>query len=399
MAIDPNLCDATPGDPQRPSRPAKSGAGKDGAPTNLPPSKPLQIFLLAALLITGAAYVVGEWTELATEQNLAHHPTKLRRLVAAQNEFLTETALGHEAEAKKQYTEAVGHFRHALLGQVNTEGRLNLGNALLKTGNPAMAFSQFQEALRLDPGQEAIYAGWGEALLSQSNIDAAEQICQDGLRRNTNFARVHYLYARILGQKEQAALAASSAAGAALFAHDAARHYADAERLGLTDPDFERDYGTLLNKQAEYAQAEARLAQAVRQQPGSGAAQFQLALAQDRQGKYADAISHYEATLAALPDDPATLNNLALIYASSSDRAVRSPKMAVSLATRACDATNNKNARYMDTLARAYAADGDFFQAVVWEDKAVQCATQSTDHDLLRELQPRFSLFVQHKNE
>jgi len=70
--------------------------------------------------------------------------------------------------------------------------------------------------------------------------------------------------------------------------------------------------------------------------------------------------------------------------------------MAVSLATRACDATNNKNARYMDTLARAYAADGDFFQAVVWEDKAVQCATQSTDHDLLREMFTIFPYARQH---
>jgi hypothetical protein len=53
----------------------------------------------------------------------------------------------------------------------------------------------------------------------------------------------------------------------------------------------------------------------------------------------------------------------------------------------------------MDTLARAYAADGDFFQAIAWEDKAVRRATQLMDHGLLREFQPRFNLFVQHKTE
>jgi hypothetical protein len=73
--------------------------------------------------------------------------------------------------------------------------------------------------------------------------------------------------------------------------------------------------------------------------------------------------------------------------------------MAVLLATRACDATTSQNARYMDTLARAHAADGDFFQAITWEDKAVKRAAQLGDHDLLRELQPHFNLFVQHKTE
>jgi hypothetical protein len=95
----------------------------------------------------------------------------------------------------------------------------------------------------------------------------------------------------------------------------------------------------------------------------------------------------------------ATLNNLALLYATATNREVRSSKMAVLLATRACDATTSQNARYMDTLARAYAADGDFVQAIAWEDKAVRRATQLADHDLLRELQPRFSLFVQHRAE
>ena len=86
-------------------------------------------------------------------------------------------------------------------------------------------------------------------------------------------------------------------------------------------------------------------------------------------------------------------------YATATNQEVRSSKMAVQLATRACDATTSQNAPYMDTLARAYAADGDFFQAIAWEDKAVRRAAQLGDHDLLREFQPRFNLFTQHKAE
>lgn len=415
MANEPNTPGANPSDPLLASIRAKAAAVKP-LPNPAPPSnKPLQIFLLVALVITGAAYVVDEWTKVTTEETMAKRPSKLRRLVAAQSQFLDETALGQQAEVKKKYEDAVLHYRQALLAQDNAEGRLNLGNALLKQGNPDMAFSQFKDALRLDPGKEAVYVAWGQALSFQGKMDEAEHLYQDALRQNTNFAQVHYNFARVLEQQQQTALAvqhaaelanpqnpqaaAKSAAEAQLLGSDALKHYVAAEQLGMNTPEFWCNYGTLLNRLGKFPQAEACLIKSVTQQPGSGAAQFQLAVAQNQQGKYADAVGHYEATLASLPDDPAALNNLALLYATATNQEVRSSKMAVLLATRACDATTSQNARYMDTLARAYAADGDFFQAISWEDRAVKRAAQLSDHDLLRELQPRFNLFVQHKTE
>jgi tetratricopeptide (TPR) repeat protein len=411
--MDPNTPGANPPDPLPASIRARVAAESDQPHPGLPPSKPLQIFLLVALVISGAAYVVNEWTEFTTEDTLAKRPSKLRRLVADQSQFLTNTDLGRQAEARKKYDEAILHYRQALLGRDNAEGHLNLGNVLLKQGNPDMAFSQFKEAIRMNPGLEAVYVAWGQALKLQGKTDEAVELYQDALRHNPNFAQVHYNFAMALEQQQQAAqaaqraaelarqpqAAAKAAAEAQLFGSDAAKHYATAEQLGMNTPDFWCSYGTLLNKQGKLPQAEACLKTAVAQQPGLGAAQFQLAVAEDRQGKYADAIGHYEATLASIPDDVATLNNLALLYATATNQEVRSSKMAVMLATRACDATTSQNARYMDTLARAYAADGDFSQAIAWEDKAVRRATQLADHDLLRELQPRLSLFVQHKTE
>ena len=73
--------------------------------------------------------------------------------------------------------------------------------------------------------------------------------------------------------------------------------------------------------------------------------------------------------------------------------------MAILLATRATDATTDQNASYMDTLARAYAADGDFNEATTWEEKAVRRASQLGNHELLREFEPRFNRFLQHKTD
>src|ERR1035441_1043247 len=103
MPIDPKTPDADPPDPQPASIRAKAAAGRDRPHPGLQPSNPLQIFLLAALVITGAAYVVDEWTQMTTEEALAKRPSKVRRLLAAQNQFLTETELGRHSEAKKKY--------------------------------------------------------------------------------------------------------------------------------------------------------------------------------------------------------------------------------------------------------------------------------------------------------
>ena len=104
-----------------------------------------------------------------------------------------------------------------------------------------------------------------------------------------------------------------------LDAADAVKHYAAAERAGLDTADFWRDYGAMLNREGKYPEAETCLKKAVALKATSGEAEFQLALAEDRQGKYADAIGHYEASLAAMPDSPAALNNLALLYATATN--------------------------------------------------------------------------------
>jgi tetratricopeptide (TPR) repeat protein len=410
-------------DEPKPAKPKSSNAdaassgeasgNNPNQPQRMPPSPPLQVFLLVALLLTGTAYVVDQWTTMTTEQALKPRPSKLKRLVANQIAFFSETALGHQAETNNHLDEAITHYRRALLHEANAEGRLNLGNALLKQGNPDMAFSQFKEALRLDPNYEQVYLDWGRTLALQGKLDESVQLYQDALRHNSNFAKVHYNFAKVLEQQQQTALVAQktaemasqaqaalrSGAEAQLYENDAVKQYAAAERAGLNTPEFWCSYGTLLNKEGKFAEAEDRLEKAVTKQPAMGVAQFQLATALDRQGKYADAVAHYEATLAAVPDDPQTLNDLALLYATATNQQARSSKMAVLLATRASDSAANQNPRFMDTLARAYAADGDFFQAVAWEDKAVRRATQLGNHDLIRELQPRLNLFVNHRSE
>jgi len=394
MASDPNTPDPI-GDTHFARLRAKGSEANRPLVPAIPPSKPLQIFLLLAMVTTGLAYVVGEWTDLSSSQVQMKRPTKLKRLVISQGQFLDETKLGRAAEDKKQYNEAVLRYRRALQAENIAEGHYHLGVALLKQGGPSAAFAQFTEALRQNPDLAGVYSAWGQALMVQGKPEEAVGIYKRALQYNPNFGRIHYNLAQALEEQERTA----APTDAQRLETQAARHYARAAALGVQSPEFWTSYGTFLNKQGKFAEAEDCLNRAASQKPELGAAQFQLALAQDKLGKTGEAIAHYEATLAAMPNDPSALNSLALLYATTPNKDARSPKMAVLLATRACEATTSQNAHFVDTLARAYAADGDFLQAIASEEKAIRRASQLQERDLLNEFNARYALFVQHKTE
>jgi len=372
-------------------------------------SKPVRWFMLAVLLVACAGYFAGE----RIERTFGRHWNGLGGAATTEQKHLSHSQSGDEAFAKKHYDQAVSEYRLALKDQDSGEAHEHLGEALLKQGNPEAAFAEFQASLRLDAACVNAASAWGQALAAEGKPEEAARVLQDALQRNAESGLLHYNLATTLlqmqinaegrrrmavaaGQTEVAQSAETEVKG---LATNALRHFATASRNKFDSPAFWGDYGQLLNQMGKYPEAEGCLVRSVAEDASVAAAHFQLALAEDHLGQYAEAIEHYEKVLQLTPNDPDTLNALALLYASATNAEVRTPKMAVQLATRACDATTDQNARYMDTLARSCAADGDFFQAITWEDKAIRRATQLGDKDLARELQEREELFMDHKTE
>jgi tetratricopeptide (TPR) repeat protein len=412
MVDDPNK---TAGASEKPGETGeKRGTGyfaKNPMP-EVPPSKPLQWFLLGAFLITGAAYLVGQWSERTSSKTQARFESKLHHLVQSQSDYLAHSKNADEALAGKHYDQAVSEYRLALQSQDNAEGHDHLGQALLKQGDADAAFIEFGNALRLNPALVDAASAWGLALASQGKPEEAAHVFQTALQSNPDSGLLHYDLGTALlqmrtsaegrsrmasgaGKTQEAQAAATEAKG---LADDALRHFIKASRNKVDSPAFWCAYGQLLNQLGQYAEAEPQLLRSITEDAGMAAAQFQLAVADDHLGKYADAIAHYNKVLTLTPDNTDTLNSLALLYATATNAEVRTSKMAVQLATRACDATGNQNARFMDTLARSYAADGDYFQAIAWEDKAIHRATQLNEEDLVREFQARQAKLTDHKS-
>jgi tetratricopeptide (TPR) repeat protein len=99
---------------------------------------------------------------------------------------------------------------------------------------------------------------------------------------------------------------------------------------------------------------------------------FNLATAQQASGDAAAAVETYESVLAKQPDMMAAANNLAWILASDPDARVRSHEKARSLAEFACRKTDYKEPAYLDTLAVAAAAGGDFDTAIKMGQRAAE---------------------------
>jgi tetratricopeptide (TPR) repeat protein len=365
-------------------------SGKPGGPkaseTDPPPSLLLRIFLICAFVITVGAYVAGQRSEAAGQDDAGRRQNeKLHRLLQERSKYQTYTKTGFQEENQRHYDLAVSNFHNALIIQDTAEGHYNLGGALLQQSRRAEAMEQFKAALERDPKLRDAYTSWGQALMDEGKADEAARIYGQAVAQNPDYSLTHFKLALALQaqRKNPEALA----------------EFSQAARLGLDDADFWLRFGTVLNQEGKFAEAETNLARAAAMRADLPSLQFQLALAQQKQGKFTEAIAHYESALAGTPDEPDSLNNLALIHATATNADARNPKLAVSLATRASAAAGDRNPRYLDTLARSYAADGDFTQAALWEKKAMDRAGELGDKALEGESSARYALFQRHQTE
>jgi peroxiredoxin len=101
----------------------------------------------------------------------------------------------------------------------------------------------------------------------------------------------------------------------------------------------------------------------------------------------AAAIAAYEAALEKAPDTAAVLNNLASVLVTASDRSLRNPGRALTIAEKAVALTGGRSAALLDTLAAAQAAGGDFQSAAATATRALETARATGEKDLLPALE------------
>jgi len=148
-----------------------------------------------------------------------------------------------------------------------------------------------------------------------------------------------------------------------------------------------------LSRQGRLDQAVAQWQEILRQQPNYAKVHENLAGVFFKQGDYKSAITHWTEAHRIEPDNVEILNNLAWIWATCDDPQLRNPPRALQLARRAGELTDFQQPDYLDTLAAAYAAAGQFPQAVETAQKAIKLASAAGQNNLTQRIQKRLLLY------
>jgi len=94
---------------------------------------------------------------------------------------------------------------------------------------------------------------------------------------------------------------------------------------------------------------------------------------------------------AALQNTPRALNSLAWFLATCQDDSIRNGVEAVRHATQACELTYWQEWKYIDTLAAAWAENGDFKRAIEYEQQAL--GVKSVDEEARAKMEDRIALY------
>lgn len=154
------------------------------------------------------------------------------------------------------------------------------------------------------------------------------------------------------------------------------------------------DLGEVYQKQGERSSAQRLWLRALELQPRHPRTLNQLGLLSLEQGKAAEAEQRFQQAIDAQSDYFPAANNLAWMWATHPESAVRRGKEAVFLAQRLLERIGPRT-ELLDTLAAAYAETGDFERAVSTATQAIEQAQKSRQTVLAQEITTRLEAYRQ----
>ena len=307
-----------------------------------------------------------------------------RAIAVTRDNYVAYNGLGGALDAEHRPQEAFTNY--AIAVQINPhypEGQYNLGTSLLDAGQLDDAVTHLTAALARNPDYGPAHANLGKTLMKQGKLDEAAAHLRRAMELSPDYAPAHYNYATILLHQSKL--------------DDAIAEFRQAVRLKPGYGEAEGNLGVALMTQGHAAEGIAHLTESVRLQPTDPSLHFNLALAFASQHQTTNAIAEYREILRLNPDHAAALNNLAWLLACDPQPAIRNGPEAVRLAQKACELSANQQAAPVITLAAAQAECGQFSDATVTAQKAVDLAAAANDTNNLAKAQKLLALFQSHQ--
>ena len=244
-------------------------------------------------------------------------------------------------------------FRHALaVTEDNHTAHINLGVALELEGKLDEAIAEYRAAEAITPGRYQIHHNLGDCFARQGKLTEA-------------------------------------------FAE-----YREAVRLNPQEPELHNSLGIALNDLGRYDEALVEFTNAAQLSPTDPRAHFEMAKTLLKQGRNTEAVAAFHEALRRDPDDLQILAYSAHVLASIPDPQVRDGKTALELATRANTLTEGSQAFVLNALGMAQAETGDFTNAIIVTQQALDFADAAhLDHlqPLQKQLHQELELYRNHQ--
>jgi tetratricopeptide (TPR) repeat protein len=234
------------------------------------------------------------------------------------------------------------------------------GIARLELGDARGALADFDQAIAAGLKEPGVFINRGVARERRGDVQAAIEDYTRALQIDPSSARAY--------DNRSGALAALGQYDASL---------ADSNRALAIAPDFAEAWnnaGVTRRMKGEFGKAIANYSRAIEIFPAYAAALGNRGYAHKRLGKLEEAVEDYREAIRLDPGAPGAHNDLAWLLATSREKRFRDATTALALAQRACELTKFQNADYVDTLAAAHAASGDFEKGAEYAAQALKLA-------------------------
>ncbi len=273
--------------------------------------------------------------------------------------------LGVVLEEEERVSEAEGHFSRALeIDPDDDEARLAWARSLARVGRGAEGEAVLEKMLAQDPGNPEVSLALAEALDVMGRSEEAESIL-----------------AAVIDDPRDATLAAQAHDGLSRLAlrrgsrSEAIEHLRAAVKIEPRLPGgFER-LGTLLGQEGAFREAAVEFGRAAELEPRSFSVRFGQAMALLLSGQSAETKRAVAEAIEFVDEDLPLRHLLARLLATAPEPEVRDGARALTIASEVY--RSRPTADHAETVAMALAEEGDFEQAVKWQEQALALAASA----------------------
>jgi tetratricopeptide (TPR) repeat protein len=322
------------------------------------------------------AFKSGDYDEALKlyAQVIEHEPKNAAALFARANTYY----------AQDEYEKALADYDRAIAAASDQPDYFNnRGNARYALGQYDEAIGDYSRAIQLDPKDAIAYFNRGNARRKLDDDDAALGDYNSAIQIDPKYAAAFSGRANLYYDQEQYEKAISDFNRAIALAPD--------------NGDYLNNRGNAYFGQAKYDRALSDYTRVLELAPDYSDGYFNRANTYVKLKDLPQASADYEKAIALDPTSGDAMNRYARLLATTADAGFRNPAKALTLATKANGLTEWKRPYYLDTIAAASAAAGDFASAVKYETQALAKLGKDGDADTVATYRARLDLYKKKK--